>query len=659
MNDHDSSTIRLASRLAGAVWGVLVGDAVGVPYEFGDARPAEEVGFGEPGGPWRQPAGTWSDDGALTLALLDSLLTRGFDLDHQGRRFRAWRDDGAYTPDGDGRFDIGATTFRALARLDEGVDPADAGPKGERECGNGSLMRILPLALVGRDWPREQLVERAHLASRVTHGHPRAQAACAVYSLVAASLVRGDPEPELALGAAFDFCKRWYAGTYGLEGHAGALEELRGFGRRTGSGFVLDAFWSACEAFTGASDYADAIRRAVAYGHDTDTTAAIAGGLAGARWGWEGIPAEWRHGMRGREVAQPLVDRLVETIEPGRWSERFRTSSSSPLRVDLLDLAATDLEGTGRVGITFLPGKKRDGFTGPWWRDLHLDLARLRGLGVDTLFLLVEDDELASCLVADLPRVMAAEGPELVRFPVHDPRTPVGREREYRAAVRDLVARVGAGRFVAIACLGGMDRSGMTAACLYREIGLDADEAIRRVQAARHNAITIREQQEFVRDWPRDDPRDDGEDAAAADVEAAARSASVSGDALQALGAWADAFADSAFAAGEWAGGERLDEKTIQMPWYDLSAEAARFEQEMYAAGLVQPVSWMSWVGTPRGHALLDDPAAVAAATPGELLYLVTSVIRGERFGDGTIEGAFERGILLAAARRARDLAAG
>lgn len=502
--DHQLS---LASRLAGAAWGVLVGDALGVPYEFGPARPAGEVAFGVPGGPWRQPPGTWSDDGALTLALLDSLLHAGpedgpaFDLADQGHRFRAWRDNGAYTPDGDGRFDVGATTFRALARLDGGVNPADAGPRGERECGNGSLMRILPLALVHRHEAPARLVELAHLASRVTHGHPRCQVACAVYCLLVSRLLKED-EPEAALKWALAECGRAYASDAALASHAGALSELIGYGDRTGSGFVLDAFWSAWDAFAGAADYAHAVRRAVAYGHDTDTTAAIAGGLAGARFGWASIPAAWRRAMRGHAVAQQLVDALVETVGARPGLKGFRTSTGSPLRVDLLDLSGTELEGRGAVGMTFLPGKKQRGQSGLHWRDLELDLARLRALGVGTLLLLVEDDELQACLVPDIEEAMAAAGPELVRFPVHDPRTPEGREREFRAALRDLIARVRAGGSVAIACRGGMDRSGMTAACLYRELGLGADEAIRRVQAARSHTITIREQQQFVRDWP-------------------------------------------------------------------------------------------------------------------------------------------------------------
>ena len=82
---------------------------------------------------------------------------------------------------------------------------------------------------------------------------------------------------------------------------------------RSGSTYVVDAFWSAWEAFAVSASYRETVERAVRYGNDTDTTAAIAGGLAGAYWGLDAIPAEWRRGMRGQEIASRLVDRLLRT----------------------------------------------------------------------------------------------------------------------------------------------------------------------------------------------------------------------------------------------------------------------------------------------------------------------------------------------------------
>ena len=493
--------ITLEERLAGAVWGHLVGDAVGVPYEFTGPRDPAAVQFGATG-TWGRPAGTWSDDGALMLALLDSLLgsDRGgrpsFDLDDQARRALAWECDGAYTPDHEGRFDIGNATAAALRRLREGVPAVDAGPADERSCGNGSLMRILPVALVGRDHSPARLIDEAHLASRVTHGHARCQVACAVYSIAVAGLLRGQ-EPGTALSWAFAETFRLYVEERGYEAHGVALEELRAWTGRGGSTFVPDAFWSAWDAFAGAAGYADSIRRAVAYGNDTDTTAAIAGGLAGARWGWGSIPVAWRRGMRGQDVARPLVDALVETTGA-------RTTRSHPLRVDEVRLADAPrlASATGRLGITFLPGKKRNGWTGSHWRDLDLDMARLNELGWDALYLLNEDRELAFCLVPEIEAVLREAGsPVLVRLPIPDPQVPTD-DRAYDATVGEIVARLRAGESVVVACRGGLDRSGMTASCVLVEAGMAPAQAMALVQASRRGAITKDDQRDYVRAWP-------------------------------------------------------------------------------------------------------------------------------------------------------------
>lgn len=499
MDAHERPLI-LASRLAGGVWGNLVGDAMGVPYEFLEPEQIGEVRWGHRGG-WGVPAGTWSDDGSLMLALLDSLLEAGFDPDDQGRRTVHWADGGAYTPDHEGRFDIGGTTSAAIAALRSGVPAIDAGPASADACGNGSLMRILPLALVARDRPDTALIERAHLASRVTHGHPRCQVACAAYVLVAARLLRRDavgPAPAAELRALLDVSLTVLRGVYAadapLSSHLAALDELEAWTGRSGRGYVLDSFWSAWDALAGAESYAATIERAIAYGHDTDTTAAIAGGLAGIRFGWEGIPVAWRRGMRDRAQVTALVDRLVGTLEPAPL-----TSSASSLRVDALDLGGLGL--AGRAGITFLPGKKYPGiYTGLHWRDLDLDAAALRRAGVDELVLLVQDRELRRCRVEDVAEGVADAGMELRRFPIPDPHLPED-HAAYRVMIEELVAEVRAGRSVAFACRGGLDRAGMTAACFLVEAGLAPDEAIERVRHARRGSLTELPQQAYVRAW--------------------------------------------------------------------------------------------------------------------------------------------------------------
>ena len=247
------------------------------------------------------------------LALLDSLLTTGFDPEDQGRRAVAWADAKAYTPDGDGAFDIGNATSASLARWRAGTPATSAGGTGDGDQGNGSLMRILPIALVDVPDDDAELVERAHLASRVTHGHPNCQVACALYVLVAQTLIEHpDGDREAALALATDRLLAVYATQPEFASVLRGLFAHRSGVKKWGGGWVLDSFWSAWEAFAGASSYRGTIEATVRYGHDTDTTACIAGGLAGIRWGLDeagsGIPADWLDGLRGRALVEGILD---------------------------------------------------------------------------------------------------------------------------------------------------------------------------------------------------------------------------------------------------------------------------------------------------------------------------------------------------------------
>ena len=303
-----TTQLTLGDRLAGAVWGHLVGDAVGVPYEFGPAIPAEKVEF-RGHGTHDQPPGTWSDDGALMLALLDSLLEKGFDTTDQAQRALAWYRQGRYAVGGN-RFDVGGATSRALQRFQRGVTAEEAGDD-PNALGNGSLMRILPLALVERDVSTETLVDHAHRASKVTHGAVAAQVPCALYVLICRRLLDGRGDRSGALAESRAELRRLYESGSFDQSYLRALDELEAWTDRSGRGLVTDSFWSAWDAFAGADSYAEAIRRAVAYGADSDTTAAIAGGLAGIHRGFDGIPAEWLAGMRDKHVVRPLVARLL------------------------------------------------------------------------------------------------------------------------------------------------------------------------------------------------------------------------------------------------------------------------------------------------------------------------------------------------------------
>jgi ADP-ribosylglycohydrolase len=174
-------------------------------------------------------------------------------------------------------------------------------------------MRILPLALVRRSVTSDEFVREAHKASAVTHGHARAQVCCALYVLVAQRLLHGARRRGALAASSAELRSIYETGQLDPR-YLAALDELEGWDRRSGAGYVLDSFWSAWDAFDGARTYGEAVTAAVAYGNDTDTTAAICGGLAGIHWGIGGIPGEWLNQMRDQQIVEPLVDRLEATV---------------------------------------------------------------------------------------------------------------------------------------------------------------------------------------------------------------------------------------------------------------------------------------------------------------------------------------------------------
>ena len=300
-------------RIEGGVIGLLVGDALGVPYEFHSAKdipPLDQIEFAPPPGYDRAhprvPPGTWSDDGAQALCLLASLLDCGhLDPDDLARRFVRWHDEGYLAVDGD-VFDVGITTGAAIRAFRSGAAPAEAGPAGQRDNGNGSLMRSLPLALwhTGSD---AALVADARLQSRVTHGHLRAQLCCALYCLWARRILDAAPNPWLDAVATL---RSLYpaATTEREEIEESIRPDAAAHGQ--GSGYVVDTLHSARGAL-GAGDYERVVKAAVSLGRDTDTTACVAGGVAGVRDGIAAIPPRWRDALRGRELVIPLLVRLL------------------------------------------------------------------------------------------------------------------------------------------------------------------------------------------------------------------------------------------------------------------------------------------------------------------------------------------------------------
>lgn len=309
-------TLSHRDRLTGGLLGLLVGDALGVPYEFRAAEqipPPELIEMNPPADFHRAhrsvPIGTWSDDGAQALCLLASLLERGaFDPDDFASRLLAWFDRGYMAVDGV-VFDVGVQTRMAFGALKAGAPSLEAGPAEEHRNGNGSLMRVLPLALWHRG-PDASLVLDAYAQSQVTHGHAQSRVCCALYVLWARRTLAPDPaEPDAWRSAVATLRSLSREGSEEREALERAIrpDEVP---EGQGSGYVVDTLRSA-RMVAREDGYEGAVRAAIALGDDTDTTACVVGGIVGLRDGVASIPERWRRALRGQELVAPLLEALL------------------------------------------------------------------------------------------------------------------------------------------------------------------------------------------------------------------------------------------------------------------------------------------------------------------------------------------------------------
>jgi len=299
--------------LRGGLYGLLLGDAVGCPYEFNSAEqlPAfEKIDMLPPRGfnatyP-AVPMGTWTDDGAQALALLDSLCqNQGLNLDDFGNKLCLWLEQGAYTPDGK-VFDCGIQTSTALTRIQEGIAVEEAAERDEYANGNGALMRVLPLAL----WHQGDDAELVSLAIRQglpTHGHARSGVVCALYCLMAKRLIeeRHYYSPDALAEELREYLNKTERAELNIILNAPQRHHPQG------TGYVVDTLWSADFAMRSDS-FKEVIRKAIALGNDTDTTACVAGGLAGLRYGYQGLPKDWLSLLQGQAMVEQLLAPLLK-----------------------------------------------------------------------------------------------------------------------------------------------------------------------------------------------------------------------------------------------------------------------------------------------------------------------------------------------------------
>lgn len=305
----------MLERIKAVVIGHAVGDALGVPVEFCDREELKEkpitemVGYGS----YPVPPGAWSDDTSMSLAALDSLANGSIDFEVIMDNFVKWCSCDEYTPTGE-MFDIGRTCLNAIRRYlnNDDLPAIKSGLNDEYSNGNGSLMRIHPFALMAhynrnahKEW--EELIEKA---SALTHAHERSILACKIYTTILFNLLSVPQKNSVRL--ALRYAKCYYAQSPEFNHYNRLFDE--GFERLAeqdikSTGYVVDTLEAALWCLLTTDSYAECVLKAVNLGEDTDTVAAVVGGLAGALYGYEAIPESWRNTLIKRDFIEEMCER--------------------------------------------------------------------------------------------------------------------------------------------------------------------------------------------------------------------------------------------------------------------------------------------------------------------------------------------------------------
>lgn len=304
------------------IYGFAVADALGVPVEFlsREELATNPVTDYRSFGSHRVPAGTWSDDTSMTLATLDG-LSSGLDYADIMAKFRRWVDDAAYTATNE-VFDVGNTTYSAIHNFKNGKKPLECGCCGEHDNGNGSLMRIIPAVFYIRhkmkDAPVSDKLAVIHNMSALTHGHPRSKMACGIYYFVLDSLL--DDASKITVKWALSCAEAYYRNEPEFASEFDCFTKLFSLefaetpeGFIKSSGYVVDTLEAAVWCLLNTDNYRDCVLKAVNLGSDTDTVAAVAGGLAGCMYcdtGESGIPLEWMENLLNSKQIDELCDQF-------------------------------------------------------------------------------------------------------------------------------------------------------------------------------------------------------------------------------------------------------------------------------------------------------------------------------------------------------------
>jgi ADP-ribosyl-[dinitrogen reductase] hydrolase len=300
---HSSLSERI-NRARGALLGLAVGDAIGTTVEFMPRGSFPTLTDMVGGGPFNLLAGQWTDDTSMALCLAASLIDNGFDTQDQMQRYLLWHDEGYMSSNGK-CFDIGNATSDALERFRHSGDPL-AGSTRPDSAGNGSIMRLAPVPIYFQDTP-EEAIRMSCRQSRTTHQAPECIAACRLFAEVLIRALQGLMKEAVLAPVQLDTLM-----SSALMLIAAGEYKTKPETQIKGSGYVLESLEAAFWCFWQTDNFNDCVLLAANLGDDADTTAAIAGQLAGAFYGESGISVSW-------------LQKLTMATEIGQMAEQLAT----------------------------------------------------------------------------------------------------------------------------------------------------------------------------------------------------------------------------------------------------------------------------------------------------------------------------------------------
>jgi ADP-ribosyl-[dinitrogen reductase] hydrolase len=304
----------------GLLFGIAIGDALGVPVEFMSRKhlQANPVMSMRAYGTHHQPAGTWSDDTAMSMLLVEQII-EGYEVQKLADRFCNWYQYNDWTSHGQ-IFDMGVATRNAMDKLCKGVSALQSGECDDYSNGNGSLMRILPLAVHLQNRPIDERFRVVKEVSGITHAHIRSVIGCFFAVEFVISLLKEKDKCDAyyeTQNLVRDYLHLINIKTSEIELYnrilfddISCMQEDEIFS----SGYVLHTLEASLWAFLRTNSFKEAVLQAVNLGDDADTIGSITGGFAGLFYGFEQIPNEWVETLAKREKIEELAVRFDTNI---------------------------------------------------------------------------------------------------------------------------------------------------------------------------------------------------------------------------------------------------------------------------------------------------------------------------------------------------------